>query len=253
MAEDVEQAARLAPDAALYRDSLGQLGSRDVVQPVPTATPIPAPSSAIPSPVTVETVRFPVGATVYELPVNLSAGARGYTLGIGAGQKLYVTGPGSVRVWLVNPAGQPIAGVVDAGATRFDIPATANYTLVLQGSGAADWLLAIPPLSLPETIPPVSSERVRFAVGATSATLQPTLTRGAPIGYVLGIGAGQQLWVTAPLGDLSFWVLDAEGKTLSPISRTTRVGEYAIPRTGDYTLVLDGNGPVQVVVEIPPR
>ena len=253
MAEDVEQAARLAPDAALYRDSLGQLGSRDVVQPVPTATPIPAPSSAIPSPVTVETVRFPVGATVYELPVNLSAGARGYTLGIGAGQKLYVTGPGNVRVWLVNPAGQPIAGVADGGATRFDIPATANYTLVLQGSGAADWLLAIPPLSLPETIPPVSSERVRFAVGATSATLQPTLTRGAPIGYVLGIGAGQQLWVTAPLGDLSFWVLDAEGKTLSPISRTTRVGEYAIPRTGDYTLVLDGNGPVQVVVEIPPR
>ena len=252
-AADVEQAARLAPDTALYRDSLEQLGSRDVVQPVPTATAVPAPSSTIPSPVTVETVYFPAGTTVYELPVNLSAGVRGYTLGIGAGQKLYVTGPGSVRIWLVNPAGEPIAGVADGGATRFDIPATANYTLVLQGSGAADWLLAIPPLSLPETIPPVSSERVRFAVGATSATLQPTLTRGAPIGYVLGIGAGQQLRVTAPLGDVGFWVLDAEGKTLSPLNRTARSGEYAIPRTSDYTLVLDGEGPVQVVVEIPPR
>ncbi len=250
---DVEQAARLAPTETFYRTSLEQLGSRGIAQPVPTATAIPAPSSAVPSPVTVETVRFPVGATVYELPVNLSAGTRGYTLGIGAGQKLYVTGPDNARVWLINPTGEPIAGAADAGAIRFDIPATANYTLVLQGSGAADWLLTIPPLSLPETAPPASTERVRFAAGTTAATLQPTLDRGAPIGYILGIGAGQRLWVTATLGDVGFWLLDPEGKTLSPLSRTSRVGEYAIPRTGDYTLVLDGDGAVQVVVEIPPR
>ncbi|RLT35239.1 MAG: hypothetical protein DWI57_15750, partial [Chloroflexi bacterium] len=119
---DVEQAARLAPTETFYRTSLEQLGSRGIAQPVPTATAIPAPSSAVPSPVTVETVRFPVGATVYELPVNLSAGTRGYTLGIGAGQKLYVTGPDNARVWLINPTGEPIAGAADAGAIRFDIP-----------------------------------------------------------------------------------------------------------------------------------
>lgn len=253
VAGDVEQAARLAPDEALYRGSLERLGSRGIVRPAPTATPTPAPSSIVPSPVTVERVRFPVGATVYELSVNLSGGAQGYTLGIGAGQRLFITGLGSVKAWLISPAGQPLPGVADGGAIRFDIPATANYTLLLQGSGGLELLLAIPPLTAAETIPPATTERVRFAVGATSATLEATLTRGAPIGYLLGIGAGQRLWVTATLGDVGFWVLDPDGKTLSPLSRTTRSGEYAIPRTGDYTLVLDGDGSVQVVVEIPPR
>lgn len=256
---DVEQAARLTPTKPLYRASLERLSSRGVSQPTPTALPtaMPAsamPASAIPPPATVETVRFLTGATVHELPVNLGDGAvRGYRLGIGAGQKLYVTASGTARVWLVDGADRPVASIGDGGAIRFDIPATANYTLILQGSGAADILLAIPPLSPPETLPPTSTERVRFATGTTSATLEATLARGAPIGYLLGIGAGQRLWVTATLGDVGFWLLDPEGKTLSPLNRTSRVGEYAIPRTGNYTLVLDGEGPVQIVVEIPPR
>lgn len=252
---DIQEAARLEPDEPLYRSALEQLGSRGISQPTPAPIPPTAtPGSAIPLPASVETIRFAQGATVHELSVTLSgSSARGYQLGIGAGQQLYVTGLGSIKSWLTNPAGQPIAGTIDAGALRFDIPATANYTLVLQGSGSADILLAIPPLAGPETPAPTSTERVRFAPGATSATLQPTLTRGTPVGYLLGIGAGQRLWVTATLGDVGFWVLDPEGKTLSPLNRTTRVGEYAIPRTGDYTLVLDGGGAVQVVVEIPPK
>ncbi len=254
--EDVEEAARLAPDEALYRQSLERMSSRGISQPTPAAIPtaVPTPSSGIPVPATVETIRFAASATVHELSVVLSASsARGYELGIGAGQKLYVTGLGSIKSWLTNPAGQPIVGTSDAGALRFDIPATANYTLVLQGSGSADILLAIPPLADPETAAPASTERVRFAAGATSATLEATLTRGTPAGYSLGIGAGQRLWVTATVGDVGFWLLDPDGKTLSPLSRTTRVGEFAIPRTGDYTLVLDGDGAVQVMVEIPPQ
>ena len=192
---------------------------------------------------------------MHELAVNLSGGAvRGYTLGMGAGQKLYVNWPGNLSAWLVNSAGQAIPGVADAGAVRYDIPATANYTLILQGSGTVNVLLAIPPLGAPDTPAPTSTERVRFPAGGTSATLEPTLTRGSPMGYVMGIGAGQRLWVTAPLGDMGFWVLDPSGKTLSPIvPQTARSAEYAIPRTGDYTLVLNGEGPVQVVVDIPPR
>jgi hypothetical protein len=263
VAQDVAEAARLGPDNVLYRTSENQLGGRGISQPTatptsipsPTATPTTAPSSAIPSPATVETVRFLAGATVHELPVTFSgSAARGYTLGMGAGQKLYVNWPGNLSAWLVNSAGQAIPGVADAGAVRYDIPATANYTLILQGSGTVNILLAIPPLGQPETPAPTSTERVRFPAGGTSATLEPTLTRGAPIGYVMGIGAGQRLWVTAPLGDMGFWVLDPSGKTLSPIvPQTARSAEYAIPRTGDYTLVLNGEGPVQVVVDIPPR
>ena len=100
---------------------------------------------------------------------------------------------------------------------------------------------------------PVTVERVRFPVGGTSATLQPILERGKPIGYLLGIGAGQRLLLTVPAGKVDFRLLDPEGKTLSPLTSTARSSEYAIPSTDDYTLVLDGEGAVQVVVEIPPR
>lgn len=245
---DVEQAARLAPGETRYRQSLEQLSSRGISQPTPTH------ATGIPLPATVDTVRFAAGATVHELAVNLSGGSpRGYQLGIGAGQKLYVTGPDNLKIWLVNPAGQSLPGVPDAGAIRFDIPATATYTLIFQGNASADILLAIPPLGPSETAAPTSTERVRFAAGATSAALEATLTRGTVVGYILGIGAGQRLWVTATAGDVGFWLLDPEGKTLTPLSRTTRVGEFGIPRTGNYTLVLDGDGPVEVVVEIPPR
>lgn len=248
---DVEEAARLAPDSALYRSSVEQLSSRGVVQPAPTATAGPA----VPVPATVETVRFLAGATVHELIADLSGGVtRGYRLGISGGQRLFVTAPAGVRHWLVSSGGQRIPGVADAGATRFAIPFTDNFTLVLQGNGPASLLLAIPPLAAPETPAPARTERVRFAAGATSATLEPVLSRGAAVGYVLGIGAGQRMWVTATSGAVGFWVLDPDGLTLSPITpRTTRGGEFAIPRTGDHTLVLDGEGPVQVVVEIPPR
>jgi len=263
VAADVAQAAQIAPGNPLYRRSLEQVSSRGISQPTPAGTATPAsspaiPAPAIPAPATLETVRFLPGATVHELPVNLSGGvARGYQLGIGGGQKLFVTRPRDVSVWLLTPGNRSISGVADAGAVRFDIPTTANYTLIFQGvqggGGTVEILLAIPPLALPETPAPATSEEVRFAAGATSATLETTLRRGAPAGYRLGIGAGQRLWVTATLGDVDFWVLDPDGKTLSPINRTTRVGEYAIPRTGDYTLVLDGEGAAQVIVEIPPR
>lgn len=263
-AEDVAVAVGLAPDTPLFAESAALLGGvRGLSQPTSTPTPLPAPtptpttapSSTIPSPATVENVRFLAGATIHELPVTFSgSAARGYTLGMGAGQKLYLHWPGNLRAWLLNTAGQAIPGVADAGAVRFDIPTTANYTLILQGSGAVNVLLAIPPLGAPETPAPASTERVRFPAGGTSATLEPTLTRGAPVGYLLGIGAGQRLWVTTPLGDVGFWVLDPGGKTLSPIvPQTARSAEYAIPRTGDYILVLNGEGPVQVVVDIPPR
>ena len=241
--EDVEKAAQLAPDEALYGQSVAHLSSRDI-----------APLAAIPAPATVETVRFQPGATVHEIQTDLTGGVpRGYALGIGGGQTLFVTGGEEIARWLLGGDGRYIPGVIDGGATRFDIPVTAPYTLILQGNGPAHLLLAIPPLGLPETAAPISSAQVRFAVGSTSASLEATLVPGAPAGYILGIGAGQRLWVTAALGDVGFWLLDPNGKTLSPLSRTTRVGEFGIPRTGDYTLVLDGDGPVQVVVEIPPR
>lgn len=247
---DVEQAARVAPTEMLYRASLDQFQRRGISQP--TATP--TPTSGIPGTASVEWVEFLPNATVHELRVNLADGlARGYRLSIAGGQKLYVTAPSTFALLLRDPLGQLVTGRSDAGASRFDIPSTGTYVLIVQGSGSADILLAIPPLSDPETASPTSSERVRFAAGATSATLEASLSRGALAGYILGIGAGQRLWVTATLGDVGFWLLDPEGKTLSPLSRTTRVGEFAIPRTGDYTLVLDGDGAVQVVVEIPPQ
>ncbi len=252
---DVAQAASLAPDDPLYAASLAWLRDRGPLPtPTPTATPSsPAPGAGVPAPDTVEPLHFLQGATVHVFSADLRDGVvRGLTLGIAGGQSLYVTAPAGVDVFVTDPAGTPLSPHPDNGSVRFDIPATGEYMLILRGDGWPEIVLHIPPLGRGEA-PPDELERVRFAPGATVAQVETSLTPGVVKGLVLRLLAGQRMFLTAPLGDVSFHVLDPERKRLTPITpRTTRSGAWAIPRTGDYTIVLEGNGSVQLVIDVPP-
>ena len=94
-------------------------------------------------------------------------------------------------------------------------------------------------------------QRINFPPGSTSYVLSTTLEQGVSQSYVLGIGAGQTLYITKN-GSAAVQVFDPYGNSLA--GPTTEPGPWGtfIPRTGDYTVTLDGSGAVTVVYSIPP-
>lgn len=109
------------------------------------------------------------------------------------------------------------------------------------------------PPSPPSTIT-TPAERIQFAPGTASYEFTTTLAPGIPRSYVLRILAGQVLYISVlSEKEVSVAVLGPEGTAL-PVTRTGRPGGWSvdIPRTGDYTLVLQGEGEAKVTVYIPP-
>jgi hypothetical protein len=235
--EDVSRAAQLAPDDALYQESSaylqGMTGSVRGILP--------------------QTVRFAPGATAARITSHLGEGAvKRFHLAIAGGQTLYVSAPADIRMELERAAGQPVTGRAVAGATQFSIPASGNYILTITGGGTVDLLLYIPADSA-MTPEPAITESVRFAPGTTGTTIDVSLRAGVPVGYLLNIGARQQLYARVE-GNGSFIFLDPEGRLLTPVAGDwASDAEFMIPYTGDYTLVLQGSAPVTLSLEIPPR
>ena len=80
-------------------------------------------------------------------------------------------------------------------------------------------------------------QRIQFAPGETSATIDATLSGGQAARYVLGALAGQQMTVqaTSEGGPIFVMVFDPSGNTLgSAFGRTHWSG--TLPATGDYRL-----------------
>jgi hypothetical protein len=98
---------------------------------------------------------------------------------------------------------------------------------------------------------PESPERISFLPGSTSATRTPNLTPGSPKRYVLGVQEGQRMSITIS-SDATITILDTEGNPLAPISASQGLYKVLIPQTGDYTVVLAGEGKVTVSIDIPP-
>ncbi len=237
---DIQRAAELAPNEPLFTNSVALLtGSR---------------SPAAASPATVERVRFAPNSTAYAFTADLILGQpQGYVLNISAGQTLFVTASDGTRVSLMGPNGTavPVAGWV-GDVWQFAIPANGDYTVILSGVGKVSVIFNIPPLSSGAPIPmPTSVQRISFARGGTSAEINMSLSPADPQGYVLGVSAGQTM-VLYTLGSVNFVVLDPDGGWLTPINSATSWAEYAIPRNGDYTIVLQGSGDIYLSVTIPP-
>lgn len=242
--DDVAQAALLAPDDPLIGDSYDYLQGM-AAEPSRGIAPMPMADA--------EAIRFAPGATADLIRADLGADPElAYWLEVAGGQTVYITAPDGVTSSLLGSAGQPITGAPNLGATRFEIPSSDVYTLILQGSRPAEVLIYIPPLRNPAGLPrAASTERVRFAVGTTGATLERTLQEGLPEGFLLGISAGQRLLLTV-VGDANYTVLDPQDRLLTPIQEDGMGNaEYMIPYNGDYTVILQGSGPVTLKTEIP--
>jgi hypothetical protein len=103
------------------------------------------------------------------------------------------------------------------------------------------------------TVPiPATRTRINFAPGNASTTFTTNLAAGAAQGYVLQVLGGQQLYVSAT-GNATVGVLDPSDIPMA-IQRAGRPGLWivGIPVTGDYTVVVYGDGVSTVTIYVPP-
>jgi hypothetical protein len=104
----------------------------------------------------------------------------------------------------------------------------------------------------PTDVPlPATRVRINFVPGTSAYTLTTNLTQGVSQGYVLGLASQQVLYVTQS-GNASVQVLDPYDNVLA--GTTTQPGPWGvgIPQTGDYTVVLFGQGLVAITFHVPP-
>jgi hypothetical protein len=195
-------------------------------------------------------VRFASGHVVHLIQSEMVQ-PQAYLLNLAAGQTLYVHAP-QLQLVVQDPAGRAVSGRAVSDATAYTLPTGGDYTLTAQGTGR-QLILHVPPLgqSLAGDIP---LEQVRFASGSTGTILEVDLTPDDPQGYLLGIRAGQRLQITVRSGDVTLDVWDPAGERLTPYGTWSgAAATYLIPRSGDYTLTVQGSGTAQIGVEIPPR
>jgi hypothetical protein len=97
---------------------------------------------------------------------------------------------------------------------------------------------------------PAAAQRIHFPAGSTSYVLSTTLAPGVPQSYVLGIRAGQTLYITN-FGGASVRVYGPYGNWLA--GPTTAQGPWGvyIPQSGDYWVTLGGSGAVTIIFAIP--
>lgn len=103
----------------------------------------------------------------------------------------------------------------------------------------------------PTLAAPTTPERILFGPGDTSYIFSVNLTSGVPKTYLLQIQARQQMTVTTTT-NVTITVLAAQDKPVTPT--TAQPGQWAgtVPASGQYRLVLLGEGPAMITVNIPP-
>jgi hypothetical protein len=86
-----------------------------------------------------------------------------------------------------------------------------------------------------------ASRRVQFKRGASSATLEGTVTISLPDTYVVGARAGQVMTVqlTSPRKSVNFLVSSPVSTSL--IADNTRSWTGPLPETGDYTIIVQAD------------
>lgn len=86
-----------------------------------------------------------------------------------------------------------------------------------------------------------ASRRVQFKRGASSATVQGTVTISLPDTYLVGARAGQVMTVqlTAPRKSVNFLVSSPISTSL--IADNTRSWTGTLPETGDYTIIIQAD------------
>lgn len=204
-----------------------------------------------------ERIRFAAGATSASVSTNLSSGTtKRYILGVQAGQRLIISTTGNPTVVVTEPGGSELTPAATGPNYReYSIERTGDYTIALRGSGAVTLTITIPPLEDDGPItPPANRQRISFAPGATSASVEMSLAAGEQQGFVVGAAVNQRMTVLLTNPVETLYVLDPNNRLLPPTTSGESSGRwvYDLPRSGDYIVVVQGGGDNSMTIEIPP-
>ena len=195
-------------------------------------------------------IHFAAGATSSTVSGQVTAGSPVvYVLRALAGQSMnvYAGGANPFRVTITGADGSFLGAGNANESIDVRLPATQDYYITLEapigGAAAARYSMTVTvvgstrPTPRPTAQPQPSTQRIRFAPGATSATASGS----APQRYVLGAGAGQTMYIDlSAAGPAQFTVTGADGRWLGSGTETT-TWSGRLPATQDYYILVEGD------------
>jgi hypothetical protein len=113
---------------------------------------------------------------------------------------------------------------------------------------------ASPTLTEPAPGPTATAapDRITFPVGGNAFTFTARLIKGEPQRYILRILAQQKMSITTG-SNVTITVLTSDNSYLQPSVSSPGQWQGTLPETGDYIIVLVGQGLVTVTIDIPPQ
>ncbi len=137
-------------------------------------------------------------------------------------------------------------GTFEIGVEPPATPVRAPATLIAIATQAQS--SAVPDIATATPRPP---ERINFPVGGTNFTFTTHLDKSVPDRYVLQVLAQQKMTITSST-NVTIEVFDTNNKLVG--ATTAAPGQWVgtIPQTGDYLIVLHGDGFITVTIAIPP-
>ncbi len=211
-----------------------------IVQATPTSIP-PAQIGG-----TTQRIRFAAGATSAQVSGQTNGtNVDTYLLEARAGQQMraLVSSPYSnVYLTVVSPGGSPLARA-QAGAQSFSgtLPETGDYTLQISapvGTATTTYIFNVSVTGGASPTAQPGSQRIRFAAGATSATVSGQVSGTTYAGYLLEAQAGQWMQVTivSAGNPLYLTVVSPQGSPLARAQAGAQSFDGSLPESGDYTL-----------------
>ncbi len=213
------------------------------------------PSSQAPAPSPVETIQFAPGATAATRWGRLSGPEQHqYTLRVLAGQTLAIEALGETTNIALEIRGRSDGVVYKESFQHFEndynrwhgiVPLTQDYLITLNlgiGTGEpSNYTLnvSVPPLAVqPQPVAPPTTptdQQIRFAPGASSATVYGSVYAGNMVRYHLGARQGQFMWVSIGANS-QFVVRGPNGELLNSHGGAMTDWQGILPVDGDYTI-----------------
>lgn len=177
-------------------------------------------------------IQFATGGTAAIVQGHLGANSKQYyLLNAGSSQTLEVTlsAPSTITLAILGTDGSTIRSASSNLTFRGALSKSQDYVLIVaSGSSATDYSMS---LDIPQ--------RIRFASGATSATLTGTVPANLSQFFILHADKGQTLSVTAtPQDKLQLAVYGVDGSVLMSGMGQGASFSGALPSTQDYILML---------------
>jgi len=199
-------------------------------------------------------VNFQRGANFDVITMRLTPNlGRAFSLEAQAGQTLFLMANSSANLQVYDAQERPLTDVFNGpGPFSASLPYSGVYYIALQGNGKTTISSYIPALnSTPQAPAPIpgSVQPIIFPPGTNSIKFSTEMVDGIAQGYRLQGQAGQIVTLNTA-GDLTLALLDAQNKALPASSPNPGHWVFKLPASGDYTLVLLGQGHVDATAGI---